>query len=79
MLEKIFLKFWPNFFFRKKVILAALWRHKVVILAHFRNFEGTNYGFRKLSHHVKHSKELENIAYLIGNLMGYIIEALEIL
>ena len=30
-------------------------------------------------HHVKHSKGLDNIAYLIGNLTGYVIEVLEIL
>ena len=49
-----------------------------MILADFRNFWGINMVF-VYYHHVKHSKGLDNIAYPIGNLTGYVIEVLEIL
>ena len=50
----------------------------MVILAHFRHFGGISYGFSILSS-CKHSKGLDNIAYLIGNLTGYVIEVIEAL
>ena len=44
-----FSKILAKIFVSKKVILTALWRHKVVILANFRPFGGINYGFRLLT------------------------------